>query len=355
MAYVGLKRTETIPYSGKTSGRGEAYVEVTDVRRDSQGNTHVSRHKEWVRADCRAVPYHGEEKVKITINVHDEPFNSEAKKTSNSVDAVSGTVGIFHAEQVQQVSQNAIEIANSLKKGFNSIVASEISQQIGEMEERSKNSYQLLQTYKKHMDEVFRTMEKDYYDIKGRNVKQFDSINQQYTDMIHALDASSFAMAKELAESMRTYADLAVATQALLPEESSLTRNNLEVSQLNGSSECIINSISKLLRQNNAYNAFIREKVSNKCAEKEELQSIPVLFLESDALKGDYLSSNCFMQLDNALARKSVEEAVKNALHTRDFVAENDYQECLRKKINGSNISEREQNIINSLMNDNGI
>jgi len=353
MAYVGLNRVETVPYRGTTDGMGEAYVEVTDVRHDSQGHAHVSTHHEWRYVQCRNVPYSGAEEVEITINVDDDAFNNKVDQTAGSVHAVSGTVGLFQAAQVHQVSENAIKIAQSLKDGFDSVVAAEISQQIGVVEERSKNSYQLLQTYKKHMDDVSRTMEKDYADIKGRNVKQFDSINKQYTDMIHALDAASFSMAKDLEASMKTYAELSVATQALLPEESSITRNSLEVSQLNGSSEDIINSISKLLKQNNAYNAFVQGKISSIPAEKEEIQSLPVLFLENDALNGDYVDSSCFMQFENDETKKSIEESVKSALHCQESVIEDDYQECLEKKISVSNLNERELSVIRSLMDGN--
>lgn len=355
MAYVGLNRTETIHYSGEASGRGMAHVKVTDVSTDSNGHTHVSSHYEWVSAECRDVPYKGKEEVEITVRVEDDPFKNEVQNTSASVHAVSGTVGLFQSEQISQVSENAIAIAKSLKNGFGSIVAAEISQQIGELEERSKNSYQLLQTLKKHMDDIFHTMEKDYYDIKSRNVRQFDGINKQYTDMIHALDVSCFAMAKDLDASMKAYAELSVATQALLPEESSLTRNSLEVSRLNGTSGNIITNISNLLKQNNAYNAFVQGKISNTPAEEEEIQSLPVLFLESDALKGDCVSSCCFMQLDDLIVKKSIEESVKSVLHGRTDVLENDYQECLQKRINISNLNEREQNVIKSLMDDNRI
>ena len=268
---------------------------------------------------------------------------------------VSGTVGIFQSEQIRQVSDNAIEIAKSLKKGFNSVVASEISQQIGVVEERSKNSYQLLLSLKQKMENVIRTMERDYNSIKGRNVKQFDGINKQYTDMIHALDASSFSMSKELAASMQSYAQLEVATQALLPEDSSRTRNNLEELQLNHTSGDIIGGISHLLRQNNAYNAFIRNKITNTAVEKEVQQNLPVLYMEMDDLKADRETSACFMHIENVAAKKSIENAVRSALHNQAALIDKDYQEGLKKKMDSSNLNERELEVIKSLMNDNGI
>lgn len=355
MGYVGLRRTERVDYSGRTDGYGEAYVDVYTTSTDSQGNTRVHSHKEWRSVQCRNVPYSGYENVDITIHVDDDAFNNKVEQTAGSVHMVSGTVGLFQAEQVHQVSSNAIDIARSLKKGFNSVVASEISQQIGVAEERSKNSYQLLLTLKKRMQDVLHTMERDYNSIKGRNVKQFDSINKQYTDMIHALDASSFAMSKELEASMQSYAELAVATQALLPEESSRTRNNLEGSQLNRTSEEIIGGISNLLRQNNAYNAFIQNKISTVPVEKEESQCLPVLFMEMDDLKKNSETSTCFMHIEEFAVRNSIENAVKSALHGQTASVDNDYQESLHKKIESSNLNERELSVIRSLMSDNGI
>lgn len=363
MSYVGLRRTERVPYrgtvdySGNTSGYGEALVEVAR----SNGNGGISYSREWRTVQCRnvpysgTVPYSGHEDVEITINVEDDPFNDKVEQTADSVHMVSGTVGIFQSEQIRQVSDNAIEIAKSLKKGFNSVVASEISQQIGVVEERSKNSYQLLLSLKQKMENVIRTMERDYNSIKGRNVKQFDGINKQYTDMIHALDASSFSMSKELAASMQSYAQLEVATQALLPEDSSRTRNNLEELQLNHTSGDIIGGISHLLRQNNAYNAFIRNKISNTAVEKEVQQNLPVLYMEMDDLKADRETSACFMHIENVAAKKSIENAVRSALHNQAALIDKDYQEGLKKKMDSSNLNERELEVIKSLMNDNGI
>ncbi len=351
MSYEGLRRIERVEYSGITSGYGEAYVDVAK----SDGNGGVSYSKEWKRVKCRNVPYEGHEDVDITINVDDDPFNNKVEQTSDSVHAVSGTVELFQSAQIRQVSDNAIEIAKSLKNGFNSVVASEISQQIGVVEERSKNSYQLLLSLKHKMEDVIRTMEKDYNSIKGCNVKQFDGINKQYTDMIHALDASSFSMSKELAASMQSYAQLEVATQALLPEDSSKTRNNLEEVQLNRTSSQIIGGISHLLRQNNAYNAFIQNKISNTFVEKEEQQNLPVLYMEMDDLKANRETSTCFMHIENQVAKKSIENAVRSALHNQTDLIENDYQEGLKKKMDSSNLDERELNVIRSLMNDNGI
>ena len=353
MAYIGLRRTESVHYKGKTDGYGEALVKVADVSRDSQGHARISYHNEWQRVECRNVPYSGSEEVEITIHVADDAFNSKVRETAGSVNLVSGTVGLFQSEQVQQVTRNAIEIAKSLKNGFNAVVASEISQQIGAMEERSKNSYQLLQTYKKHMDEIFRTMERDYNNIKSRNVKQFDSINKQYTDMIHNLDSASFAMSKELAASMASYAELSVAIQNLLPEESSRTRNNLETTQLNSTSGEIIDEIAMLLRQYNAYNDFIRDKISGIGGEAEEMQCLPVLFFENDALKGDYIDSKCFMHLEDDGVKKAIEESVKNALHHQKIAIENDYQENLQKRINQANLDSREKDISKSLVQEN--
>lgn len=355
MAYVGLRRRERVDYSGKTSGRGEAYVEVCDVRTDSQGHTHVSRHHEWKYVDCRNVPYSGYENVDITIHVDDDPFKNKVEQTSSSVNMVFGTVALFQANQVQQVSENAIEISNSLKKGFHSVVAAEISQQIGVVEERSKNGFQLLATLKKHMEEILHKMEKDYNSIKSRNVKQFDEINKQYTDMIHSLDASSFSMSKELAASMQSYAELSVAMQALLPEESSGTRNNLEENWLKESSSEIISGISTLLKQNNAYNAFIKNKISSVAVELEEYQGLPVLVMEKDDLKKDCIDSTCFMQMEDFAVKKSIEDSVKAALHHQDSVMENDYQDSLQKRIDSANLSERELGIIKNLMNVNEI
>lgn len=376
MSYTGLNRVEEVPYSGEvdysgeTSGFGEARVDRYDEARDEHGHLIRDQHGDvlykragstWENTQCRnvpysgTVPYEGVEEVEITINVDDDPFNNKVEQTADSVHMVSGTVGLFQAEQVRQVSTNAIEIAKSLKKGFNSIVASEISQQIGVVEERSKNSYQLLLSLKKKMVDVLNTMERDYNSIKGRNVKQFDGINRQYTDMIHALDASSFTMSKELAASMQSYAELAVATQALLPEESSRTRNNLEGSQLNHTSGEIISSISNLLRQNNAYNAFIHNKISNIAVESEESQCIPVLYMEMDDLKKDCEASKCFMHIENQAVKQSIENAVKSAVHNQATLIDKDYQEGLQKKMDSSNLSERELDVMRSLMKDNGI
>lgn len=355
MGYVGLRRTERVDYSGRTDGYGEAYVDVYTTSTDSQGNTRVHSHKEWRSVQCRNVPYSGYENVDITIHVDDDAFNNKVEQTAGSVHMVSGTVGLFQAEQVHQVSSNAIDIARSLKKGFNSVVASEISQQIGVAEERSKNSYQLLLTLKKRMQDVLHTMERDYNSIKGRNVKQFDSINKQYTDMIHALDASSFAMSKELAASMQTYTELAVTTQALLPEDSSTARNILEINQLNHTSGEIIGGISNLLKQNNAYNAFLQNKISNTAIESEEHQCLPVLYMESDDLKNNSETSKCFMHIEDIAVKKSIENAIKSALHNQTALIDKDYQEELQKKMNSSNLNERELNVIRSLMNDNGI
>ncbi len=355
MAYVGLSRRERVDYSGKTSGHGEAYVEVCNVSTDSQGRAHVSRHYEWKHVECRNVPYSGYEDVNITIHVDDDAFNNKVEQTAGSVNMVSGTVALFQANQIQQVSTNAIEIANSLKRGFHSVVAAEISQQIGVVEERSKNAYQLLMNLRNHMEKVHQDMERDYNAIKSRYVKQFDGINKQYTDSIKALDASSFAMSKELAASMRSYAKLEVATQALLPEESSRTRNNLEGSQLNESSSEIIGGISTLLKQNNAYNAFIQNKISNVAVESEEYQSLPVLFVEKDALKSDCVDSACFMQIEDFAVRKSIEGAVNAVLHRQEAVVNNDFQDGLKKKIESANLSDRELDIIKNLMDVNGI
>lgn len=376
MSYIGLNRVEEVTYSGKvdysgeTSGHGEAQVDKYDEARDAQGNRILDQHGSvlykhtgttWETTQCRnvpyqgTVPYNGIEEVEITINVDDDPFNHKVSQTASSVHMVSGTVGLFQAEQIQQVSANAIEISKSLKKGFNSVVASEISQQIGVVEERSKNSFQLLQSLRTKMENILHTMERDYNTIKSRNVKQFNEINKQYTDMIHALDASIFAMSKELEASMQSYAELAVAMQALLPEESSRTRNNLEGSRLNRTSEEIIGDISNLLRQNNAYNAFIQNKVSTVPVEKEESQCLPVLFMETDDLKKNSETSTCFMHIEDFDVRNSIENAVKSALHSQTASVDNDYQERLQKKMESSNLNERELSVIRNLMDDNGI
>ena len=76
MSYVGLRRTERVPYrgtvdySGNTSGYGEALVEVAR----SNGNGGISYSREWRTVQCRnvpysgTVPYSGHEDVEITIN-----------------------------------------------------------------------------------------------------------------------------------------------------------------------------------------------------------------------------------------------------------------------------------------------
>lgn len=154
---------------------------------------------------------------------------------------------------------------------------------------------------------------------------------------------------------MQSYAELAVAMQALLPEESSRTRNNLEGSRLNRTSEEIIGDISNLLRQNNAYNAFIQNKVSTVPVEKEESQCLPVLFMETDDLKKNSETSTCFMHIEDFDVRNSIENAVKSALHSQTASVDNDYQEGLQKKMESSNLNERELSVIRNLMDDNGI
>lgn len=221
--------------------------------------------------------------VNVNLYVDDAPFNASANDCRDSVKALTGSVAVMNAAQVESIKKSGDKISKTIVGGFYNMVKSEISQQLAEMFSKFEALLARINSISKLVTTQKEIMERDYSRISRQYLELFDGLDDALNRRIRSLDAPAFE-ANSAGKNVlaQRFIKSGVAGTLISAAENPAYQIQLEVSSLRKRIQEAIVGISTILDQEREYEEYIQSIVHEESTDQNNFTYIPVMGVVAD-------------------------------------------------------------------------
>ena len=220
------------------------------------------------------------------------PMANALGNVENSVDRLNNAVVTMEGAVIEAETRAAMHVCQSVNAGFFSLIASQISQKIANVQPRVYAGGQLLMHLKKELEKIEPELEKDYNRCKKTYTVLFTQIDRSTKDHLAALDRDAFNL-------IDLYRRQCIEHQSDKSAFSLLMDNDVNhIRQLGLQTHVMDNAkhgIVHVSDYKDEYNLLEKKQdalASNKKVFSEEELSVPVLFMTADGIATDGQSTD---------------------------------------------------------------
>ncbi|MDR0712315.1 MAG: hypothetical protein LBF67_08250 [Prevotellaceae bacterium] len=226
----------------------------------------------------------------FNYTVDTKPMAAEIGSVSNHVMATTTAVVAMQTAVVLAEAQAATHICNNVNKGFYTLMHSQLSQKIAQLQSEVDSHFMKLAQLKKGLMGIKNRMERDYNMISNRYLKIFNGLNANLKQRVFELDRPVMSFAIKEVEQISNRTKYLTATVPVSQAESLSISQKIIASNVKYRVLNVINSMKNFLKdmseQKKLTNRILFESYESGEVKSPAL-SIPVIIGEFNHDKYD--------------------------------------------------------------------
>lgn len=252
------------------------------------------------------------ETVVVNVEVDTDPFDASVADCGQTVDELTGSVGVMNAAQCAVISDSATRISQTLINGFFHTVRTDLGTRKAELEQTLQARLVLLRQQAETLLEKKRTMETDYQRTAARYRKLFEDLNKELENRIHEVDQPVFKLVREVdkGSGRMLHSDM-VQTAATVSRETDLMKAQLSVATVKQHALGAMQQAQNFLSAKAWTERTLRDAATKGTGQESYLA--PVCYMETQGYNGQGWRK-CYFPAMQGFSADSDNEASRNAI-----------------------------------------
>ncbi|MDR3765167.1 MAG: hypothetical protein P4M01_13850 [Acidobacteriota bacterium] len=252
------------------------------------------------------IPY--SQQVLINLLVDTDPFDASVDQLDDHLYGLAGSVVAAEAAQIAARQESATNIAQSVKRGFFTLIRSEISQQTVGLRSRIESLLLKLRDMREACLRIKQNMQADYSRITERYVKVFDELDRELQKRVASIDRSSMTVRSGMHPVVHGHSTRQLCTEATVTSsESGSAQSQMLAGAIRAQSQALLLAATAYMGQEQRLSKVIGEMLTGAGAGAKHGPMLPVLLVEMDSAGGTV--ANVYLPPKTPRAEAIVEQA----------------------------------------------